>query len=58
LTGITGLNLSGTKVTDAGLVHLKGMSRLTKLNVSRTAVTDQGVAEAKKFLPFWMSVQR
>ena len=58
LTGITGLNLSGTKVTDAGLTHLKGMSRLTKLNVSRTAVTEKGVAEAKKFLPFWVSVQR
>ena len=58
LTGITGLNLSGTKVTDAGLIHLKSMSRLTKLNVSRTAVTEQGVKEAKKFLPFWASVQR
>jgi hypothetical protein len=58
LTGITGLNLAGTKVTDAGLLHLKSMSRLTKLNVSRTAVTEQGVAEAKKFLPFWASVQR
>ena len=57
-TGITGLNLSGTKVTDAGLVHLKGMSRLTKLNVSGTAVTAQGVAEAKKFLPFWVRIQR
>jgi len=58
LTGITGLNLSGTKVTDAGLVHLKTMSRLTKVNVTRTAVTEQGVAEAKKFLPFWASIQR
>jgi len=58
LTGITGINLSGTKVTDAGLVHLKTMSRLTKVNVTRTAVTEQGVAEAKKFLPFWASVQR
>ena len=51
-------NLSGTKVTDAGLARLKTMSRLTKLNVSRTAVTEQGVAEAKKFLPFWVNVQR
>jgi len=58
LTGITGINLSGTKVTDAGLAHLKTMSRLTKVNVSRTAVTEQGVAEAKKWLPFWASVQR
>jgi hypothetical protein len=58
LTGITGINLSGTKVTDARLVHLETMSRLTKVNVTRTAVTEQGVAEAKKFLPFWASVQR
>ena len=58
LTGIAGLNLSGTKVTNAGLVHLKTMSKLTKLNVSRTAVTAEGVAEAKKFLPFWVRVQR
>jgi acyl-CoA:6-aminopenicillanic acid acyl transferase len=58
LTGITGLNLSGTKVTDAGLAHLKTMSHLTKVNVSRTAVTEQGVAEAKKFLPFWATIQR
>jgi len=58
LTGITGLNLSGTKVTDEGLAHLKTMSRLTKLNVSGTAVTDEGIKEAKKYLPFWVSIQR
>jgi len=58
LTGIKGLNLSGTKVTDAGLAHLKSMSRLTKLNVKNTAVTEAGVKEAKKFLPFWATVER
>ena len=58
LTGITGINLTGTKITDAGLTHLRKMSRLTKLNLTNTAVTDRGVQEAKKFLPFWASIQR
>lgn len=58
LSGITGLNLASTKITDAGLPHLKAMDRLTKLNVTKTAVTDAGVAAAKKFLPFWASIQR
>src|SRR5262245_4256121 len=56
--GITGLNLSGTKVTDAGLVHLQTLTKLTKLNLSATAVTQQGVADAKRFLPFWIAVTR
>ena len=58
LAGITGLNLSNTKVTDAGLVHLKSMSRLTKLTLTGTPVTDAGVAEAKKWLPFWAKITR
>lgn len=58
MPGIKGLNLSGTKVTDAGLQYLKPMSRLTKLNVKNTAVTEAGVREAKKFLPFWATVER
>jgi penicillin V acylase-like amidase (Ntn superfamily) len=58
MTWLKGLNISGTKVTDAGLVHLKGISKLTKLNVTGTAVTEQGVKDAKKFLPFWVTVTR
>lgn len=56
--GIGGLFLAGTHVTDKGLVYLKGMSKLTKLNLTNTPVTDQGIADAKKFLPFWMKVLR
>jgi hypothetical protein len=37
---------------------LKGISKLTKLNVTGTAVTEQGVKDAKKFLPFWVTVTR
>jgi hypothetical protein len=58
LAGITGLNLSNTKITDAGLIHLKSMGRLTKLNLTGTAVTNDGVAEAKKWLPFWIKIMR
>jgi hypothetical protein len=58
MKSLAGLNVTGTKVTDAGLVHLKPLSRLTKLNVTGTAVTEQGVKDAKKFLPFWATVTR
>lgn len=58
LKSVAGLNLAGTSVTDAGLVGLKPLSRLTKLNLTKTAVTDEGAAQAKKFLPFWATIQR
>ena len=58
MTWLKGLNVSGTKITDAGLIHLKAILRLTKLNVTRTAVTEQGVKNAKKFLPFFATVTR
>jgi len=45
-------------VTDAGLVHLKSLPKLTKLNVTGTAVTEEGVKQAKKYLPFWATVTR
>jgi len=38
-------------VTDAGLVHLKGLTQLRTLNLSLTQITDAGVAELKKSLP-------
>jgi hypothetical protein len=58
VTGLMGLNIAGTKVTDAGLVHLKRIPKLTKLNVTGTLVTEQGVKDAKKFLPFFVTVTR
>ncbi len=36
------LELSGTAVTSAGLVHLKGLTNLERLNVCLTAVDDRG----------------
>jgi hypothetical protein len=45
------LNLSSTQITDAGLVHVKGLTRLTKLNLSSTQVTDAGIQQLKQSLP-------
>jgi hypothetical protein len=38
------LDLSGSKVTDDGLRHLKGLRSLKILNLSNTAVSDEGLA--------------
>jgi hypothetical protein len=40
---LTGLTLAETQVTDAGLVHLRGMTRLTHLRLDTTEVTDDGL---------------
>ena len=44
---ITDLDLSDTKVTDAGMAIVGTCIRLTKLNLSGTAVTDAGIASLK-----------
>jgi|WetSurMetagenome_2_1015567.scaffolds.fasta_scaffold174792_1 internalin A len=41
---LTSLNLSGTKVTDKGIIHLGRLSNLTLLNLDRTGLTDDGIA--------------
>ena len=49
---IVGVSLSNKKdLTDAGLVHLKGLTKLEDLNLIGTQVTAAGVAELKKALP-------
>jgi len=45
------LSLWGTKVTDAGLVHLKGLGNLKALDLSATRVTDDGVKQLQEALP-------
>ncbi len=40
-----------TNVTDAGLVHLKGLTNLRDLSVRETGVTDAGVRELRLALP-------
>ena len=45
------VDLGGTQVTDAGLVHLAGLTNLKRLALARTQITDAGVADLKKALP-------
>ena len=40
-----------TKITDAGLVYLKGLTNLQYLNLGFTKITDAGVADLQKALP-------
>ena len=41
------LRLSGSSVSDAGVVHLKGLVSLTKLDLSSTRVSDAGLVHLK-----------
>ena len=43
LNSLKYLDLTGTKVTDAGLVHLKGLANLEALMLTHTQVTDAGL---------------
>jgi hypothetical protein len=48
LTGITAVRLTGcTQVTDAGLVHLLGLTKLQALAIDGTQVTDAGLVHLK-----------
>jgi len=49
--GIAIVSLTGTDITDAGLVHLKGLTNLKWLFLYNTKVTDVGVAELYKTFP-------
>ena len=45
------ISLANTQVTDAGLVHLAGLTNLVWLWLYDTHVTDAGIAELTKALP-------
>ena len=48
LGNVVELNLRDTKITSAGLVHLKGLAKLTRLHLERTNVSDEGIANLTK----------
>ena len=38
-------------ITDTGLLHLKGLTKLQRLKLGGTKITDAGIADLKKSLP-------
>ena len=48
MTRLQYLDLSGTKVSDAGLQHLRGLTNLLDLNLSGTKVSDAGVRDLER----------
>jgi hypothetical protein len=50
-TQLVELDLSGTKVTDAGIAHLSSLRNLSDLWLKNTCVTDAGVRRLQESLP-------
>ncbi len=44
------VDLESTKVTDAGLEHLEGFTKLQRLNLANTKVTDEGLQHLKELI--------
>jgi hypothetical protein len=51
LTNLQILDLRETRVTDAGLVHLKGLTSLQAVYLDVTEVSDAGVADLQLSSP-------
>ena len=48
---IVGLNLDGSKITDAGLSKLATLDKMRWIGLARSDVTDAGVKKLRKALP-------
>ena len=48
---IVGLNLDGSKITDAGLSKLTTLDKMRWIGLARSEVTDAGVKKLRKALP-------
>jgi internalin A len=51
LTNLSSVDLPHTRVTNAGLAHLKVLTTLSELKLGGTQVTDAGVKELQGALP-------
>ena len=55
---VIGVSLRKTEVTDAGLVHLKGLTNLEELDLGKTKVTDAGLEHLQGLTKLqWLSLQ-
>jgi len=50
LPNLDSLLLRGRKVTDAGLVHLRGLKKLKRLELFDTLITEKGLSELLRAL--------
>ena len=48
---VVGLNLDGSKITDAGLSKLASLEKMRWVGLARSGVTDAGVKKLSKALP-------
>ena len=48
---VVGLNLDGSKITDAGLSKLASLEKMRWVGLARSEVTDAGVKKLSKALP-------
>jgi len=48
---VVGLNLDGSKITDAGLSKLTTLKEMRWIGLARSGVTDAGVKKLRKALP-------
>ena len=48
---VVGLNLDGSKITDAGLKKLTSLKKMRWIGLARSEVTDAGVKKLRKSLP-------
>ncbi len=51
LSNLTTLNLTGAKLTDAGLARLRGLKKLKTLRLVRTQISKEGILEFRSALP-------
>jgi Leucine-rich repeat (LRR) protein len=51
LKNLTTLDLSETKITDAGLKELRELKKLASLSLANTQITDTGLKKLQKSLP-------
>jgi hypothetical protein len=47
LTSLRSLDLSNTRITDAGMIHLKGLNNLEGLSLDGNQISDAGSAQLK-----------